>query len=266
MKVHFAKLSATGNDFILFDHVASPAKDYDQTFLEHLCHRQKGVGADGILILEPSEKTDFRMRYFNADGAEAEMCGNGARASAWFAVHNKLAPENCRFEVCDDVYEASVAGDVVSLLMHKPKKTTILPGALEHSDFEEGGFCWVGVPHYVIFSQNLAAVNVEKIGKHYCKHAFFAPHGTNVNFIEIVDERTLKIRTYERGVNAETLACGTGAVASAYISAECKKVEFPVMLYPPGGELVISIDAETDRPRLQGTVSQPFTGEAFANF
>lgn len=259
--IPFAKLSATGNDFILFDN-RQPLFSGDETaFFRGICARQTGVGADGILLIENSESADFSMRYFNADGRESEMCGNGARAAAYYAFLHGIAPQHCRFSVQGVPYEALVEGTSVSLLMHVPTNLRLQPGALESTDFEEGGMGDLGVPHYVLFAENAGGVDVEKTGKFYCEHAFFQPRRTNVNFITINALNELEIRTYERGVDAETLACGTGAVVSAFVAHKTRGLPFPITLKARGGTLTVAIDEASGRPWLHGEVRLPFRGE-----
>lgn len=260
-RLSFTKLSATGNDFVLFDNRSALLTGSETAFLAAICARRTGVGADGVLLIENSDSAHFKMRYFNADGRESEMCGNGARAAAFFAFHRGLAPIHCRFEIWGEMYEAVVEGKTVSLLMHPPVELNLEPRAPQHQGVEEWGRARVGVPHYVLRAEDLASVPVEQIGKFYCEHPFFQPEGTNVNFVmrNVIGE--LEVRTYERGVNAETLSCGTGAVASAYVAHQRLDMAFPITIRTAGGTLTVNLDKRTGRPTLYGEVRMPFTGE-----
>lgn len=261
--ISFIKLSATGNDFILFDNRSRVLRGDEKRFFNQLCARETGIGADGILLIEASSEADFAMRYFNADGRESPMCGNGARASAYFAFHTGLVPAEMRFEVSGQLYEATVQGDRVALLMQEPEGIDLNPGALQHDRFREGGRMTVGVPHYVLMADSLQGVDVEGIGVFYRKHTAFAPLGTNVNFITASENGELTICTYERGVERETLACGTGTVASAYVAHARLGLPFPMIFHARGGTLVVQRDAASGRPLLQGHVRMPFRGEIF---
>ena len=259
--IPFVKLSATGNDFILFDNRDGTLSGDEAHFFNQLCVRETGIGADGILLIETSAVADFKMRYFNADGRESPMCGNGARASAYFAFHTGLAPASMRFEVSGQIYQATVDGDRVALLMQEPEDIDWQPGALEHDGLREGGRMTVGVPHYVLLVEKVDTVDVEGLGQFYRQHPAFAPLGTNVNFIAREADGRLRIRTYERGVERETLACGTGTVASAYVAHTQLGLPFPMTFRARGGTLTVQRDPDSGRPLLQGQVRMPFRGE-----
>jgi len=283
-RVPFFKYSATGNDFILLDNREQRFHGREVALFESLCARKTGIGADGILLIENPRRAAcaFTMRYFNRDGRESEMCGNGARASAYHAAATKLAPAALRFEVSGDLYEARVAGEQVHLLMQTPHDLRLNPGVVasshqsintppaprnagilraEEMNLKEGGFVNTGVPHYVLFSSNIDKLNVAAIGRELRHHPAFAPAGTNVNFVEVLEGSQVKLRTYERGVEEETLACGTGATAAALIAHLRHGLAFPIHLHACGGELVVSRDPQTERLVLQGQVKRIFTGE-----
>jgi len=262
-EIPFTKISATGNDFILFDMIANASADQilQQAFFRAICKRRTGAGADGILLIEKSKIADFKMRYLNADGREVEMCGNGARAAAFYAFHAGHAPVQSKFDVQGVVYEALVEGKAVSLFMHPPEEMALKPGILEHDDIEEGGVARVGVPHYVLLTKSIFDTDVAKLGRFYCHHERFKPAQTNVNFVEINVHNELEIRTWERGVEAETLACGTGAVASAFIASKLHGISFPITLRAAGGTLTVAIDKHKERPLLHGEVKIPYSGK-----
>ncbi|MEK7727907.1 MAG: diaminopimelate epimerase [candidate division KSB1 bacterium] len=285
-RIPFFKYSATGNDFILLDHRRKIFRGDETMLFEKLCARKTGIGADGMLLIEAPRLAccDFTMRYFNRDGRESEMCGNGARASAYHAASTQLAPNAMRFEVSGEVYQAWVDNAEVRLLMQTPRDLRLRPGVVSSfnkkeesknlipnnsplkggialEQLEEGGFVNTGVPHYVLFVANVDQVDVETIGRELRHHPAFAPAGTNVNFVERLAPSHVKLRTYERGVEEETLACGTGATATALLTHLIHGDAFPIRLQTCGGELLVSRDAATERFVLQGHVERVFTGE-----
>lgn len=258
--LHFTKLSATGNDFILFDGRDLALPGDLTSFFRRLCQRRTGVGADGILLIESSPTADFRMRYFNADGRESEMCGNGARAAAYYAARRGIAPPEMRFEVSGHEYHAEVEGNLVRLRMQPPRDLRVDLGVLHEKDLEEGGFVDTGVPHFVIFADDIDRIDVTGIGRKYRHDPAFQPRGTNVDFVKVVSPHSLRVRTYERGVEAETLACGTGVTAAAVIADHLHRVEFPVTIEVLGGRLRLS-RGPGDAPVLEGTVDHIYDGD-----
>jgi diaminopimelate epimerase len=233
----FYKMSGSGNDFILVDNRAAIV---DQENLGHfvasICRRKLSVGADGVILLETSEQADFKWRFFNADGGEAEMCGNGGRCAARLAYLKGIAGPRLSFETKSGVIRAEVTGGRVKLEM--PESTTPdldYPLKAEEEVFTVSSIT-VGVPHVVIWVTDLEASPVFRIGQAIRFHQRYAPAGTNVNFVEQVDDGTLAIRTYERGVEDETLACGTGSVATALIAATKGMAASPAVLHTRGGE------------------------------
>ena len=239
MKIPFMKMSGSGNDFILIDH-REPFLQEDRLkgFIRKACRRRISVGADGLILIERSQKADFKWRFHNADGSEAEMCGNGGRCVARFAYLKGIAGPSLRFETLAGILSARVDGKRVKLEMTKPfglklDETLLVEG-------EEKIFSGIntGVPHAVLFVEDLEGVDIVPIGKAIRFHSNFAPRGTNVNFIRLEKGSQLSIRTYERGVEDETLACGTGAVASALIAAFKGFVKSPVSIKTRGGEVL----------------------------
>jgi len=278
MPVRFAKLSATGNDFILFDNRENLFRGDEERLFRTLCTRRVAIGADGILLIEQSAKRIahsgrepsalsplpsalFTMRYFNRDGRESEMCGNGARASAYYALHHGLAPAEMQFEVSGDLYHAVVTGNRVRLRMQKPWDLDLTPRALEEDRLEEGGYVNTGVPHYVLFTPDVEQVDVAGLGVKYRHHAKFQPAGTNVNFVAIDRASHFCLRTYERGVEEETLACGTGTVAAAVFAHLKKQMPFPIHVTTRGGELTVYGDAPLEKLELEGDVRLVYNGE-----
>ncbi|MFQ5754103.1 MAG: diaminopimelate epimerase, partial [bacterium] len=240
-KIPFFKFSATGNDFILIDNREGIFSGDEIEFFQQICQRRTSIGADGVLLIENSAECDFRMRYFNADGSEA-TCGNGARSAAFFAHHCGIVNQSAVFLVQSERYEAEVKGNMVKLKMPVPRDLMTSVDILEEHDLEEGGFVNTGVPHYVLFGKNIAHIDVDHLGCKYRWHTQFHPEGSNVNFVEVVSQDQIKLRTYERGVENETLSCGTGCVASAYLAAINNKTRLPTEVLTSGGRLRVYRD------------------------
>jgi diaminopimelate epimerase len=242
--LRFTKMNGAGNDFILIDNRKGNI-ELDRSRIAHLCDRHRGVGADGILLLElPANRADFRMRYFNADGGEAEMCGNGARCFARFA--NRVAGTGTKisFETPAGVISAELTGNLVTLQMTEPTDLRLnvkLPLADENKTIH---FINSGVPHVVVSVSAIDDVDVRREGAAIRRHKMFSPNGANVNFVEKRGSRKIAIRTYERGVEDETLACGTGIVASALIFAAMENISGPVRILARGGD-ELEVDFET---------------------
>ena len=234
--LRFTKMNGAGNDFILIDNRAADVH-LDRSQIVRLCDRHRGVGADGILLLEnATNRADFRMRYFNADGGEAEMCGNGARCFARFANKVARAQTKISFETPAGVISAELVGDAVKLHMTEPTDLRLdieLPVANENKTVH---FINSGVPHVVIPVPRIDDVDVRRQGSAIRYHKMFSPRGANVNFIEKRGPKKIAVRTYERGVEDETLACGTGIVASALIFAASEKANGPISVIARGGD------------------------------
>ena len=233
--IAFWKMSGAGNDFIVIDHRKSlvPQERMGEV-VRRICRRKFSVGADGVFFIEPSVNADFRWRFFNADGSEAEMCGNGARCVARFAYMHGIAAARMRFETLAGIVDASVADSQVTIGM-PPAHSLQLDITLEVAGQSLAGHCVnTGVPHLVVFTEQLDDVDVAGLGRTLRHHRLFAPAGTNVNFVE-QGQGGFRIRTYERGVEAETMACGTGVTAAALIAAAKGNAESPVIMETSGG-------------------------------
>ncbi|MDM8544708.1 diaminopimelate epimerase [Desulfococcaceae bacterium HSG9] len=235
-KLPFFKMSGSGNDFIIID---NRAQIVDETRLTQLitgaCRRGMAVGADGLILIEPSDKVDFKWRFFNKDGSIAEMCGNGARCTARFAFLNQIADNKMAFETVAGIVSATVNDDLVKIKMtdpfdFKPDYTI----SLENETLAVSSIN-TGVPHVVIPVDDIETVDVVTLGRKIRYHQEFAPAGTNVNFIALQENGLAAIRTYERGVEEETLACGTGTVASALILAHTFQKRSPVKIMTRSG-------------------------------
>jgi diaminopimelate epimerase len=259
-----------GNDFVLIDHRARFLPEAGQpAFARRVCHRQVGVGADGLILIENSEKADFGWRFYNADGSEPEMCGNGGRCAARFAVLQGLAPAALSFETLAGIIHAQVNGRRVRLEMTgvgglKLEQTIPLDG-----ETLTGHFIRVGVPHVVIPVADLEQVPVTSWGREMRFHALFQPAGTNVDFVSFGGPRELFLRTYERGVEDETLACGTGAVAAALVAARLGRAASPATVHTRGGEaLTVHFQPQGDGftgVALEGEALVVFQGELWAD-
>ncbi len=248
--ISFTKMSGAGNDFIIIDHRAPLIPmEYQPEFVKKVCRRSFSVGADGLIFIENTDKTaiaDFRWRFYNADGSVAEMCGNGARCAARFAYTHGIADASMSFETLAGVIEAQVhSDDTVQLRMTSPhdfrtELKLILDGRERSLSFVN-----TGVPHAVLFMDADEHIPVVEWGKTIRFHPLFQPAGTNVNFVQKVGEDTIKVRTYERGVEDETMACGTGAVASALVATINGLAVSPVQIITSGGEyLTITFDLQ----------------------
>jgi len=240
MKIPFMKMSGSGNDFILIDH-RKPILDEGRMkeFVRKACQRRISVGADGLILIGPSARADFKWRFFNADGSEAEMCGNGGRCAARFAWLKGIAGSTLTFETLAGIISAKVNGKKVKLELTKPYGLKLDETLL--IDGKEWLFSRIntGVPHAVLFLEEIEKVDVLKTGRAFRYHTHFAPSGTNVNFVRLEKDSQLSVRTYERGVEDETLACGTGVVASALLAAFKGWVRSPVSVKTRGGEVLM---------------------------
>jgi diaminopimelate epimerase len=239
MKIPFMKMSGSGNDFILIDHREPYLKENGlKDLVRKVCQRRFSVGADGLILIERSKKADFKWRFYNADGSEPEMCGNGGRCAARFAYLKGIADPSLKFETLAGILSAQVDGKRVKLEMTKPFGLKLDETILIDGDEKIFSCLNTGVPHAVLFVENLEGLDILPIGRAIRYHSFFAPSGTNVDFVQVEKGPQLSIRTYERGVEDETLACGTGAVASALIAAFKGLAKSPVSIKTRGGEVL----------------------------
>lgn len=234
--IRFTKAVATGNDFVIIDNRRLVLRKRLPEFAKSVCDRRRSIGADGLLLLESSRRADFKMRIFNPDGSEAEMCGNGSRCVALYAARKRIAKADMRIETLAGVVEASVKGDLVKAKLPDPKDIKWNLCLMIHKCPYKVSFVESGVPHVVHFVEDLDKIDVKNLGSHMRYHKEFAPAGTNADFVKVVGKNRVKIRTYERGVEDETLACGTGAVAAAIITAESEKLSSPITVETRGGE------------------------------
>jgi diaminopimelate epimerase len=239
VKIPFMKMSGSGNDFILIDHRKPMFKrDQMQAFARKVCRRRVSVGADGLIFIEPSERADFKWQFFNADGSEAEMCGNGGRCAARFAHLKGMTGPSLTFETIAGILSAQVNGMRVKLEMTKPHGFKLDETLVAEGKSISVSSLNTGVPHAVYFVEEVEELDVVRMGRAIRNHPHFAPGGTNVNFVRVGKGSDLNVRTYERGVEDETLACGTGVVASSLISAFKGLVKSPVSVQTRGGEVL----------------------------
>lgn len=255
-QIPFYKYQGAGNDFILIDNRNDDFNDLSQDLVQHLCDRRFGIGADGLMLLQTTENHDFEMLYFNADGREGSMCGNGGRCIVAFARDLGIIKEKADFLAVDGVHEATISGNQVNL------------GMIDVEEFSQNGDVFVlntGSPHYVKTVKNLSDYPVYDEGTRIRNSDLFSLEGINVNFVEL-DGEGYFVRTFERGVEDETLACGTGATAAAIAMAiEHQRIgQISTPMRVMGGQLNISFYREGDKFTevfLQGPANFVFKGE-----
>ena len=237
MELNFWKMNGAGNDFVVVDN-RDQALNLTGEQIALLCNRQRGVGADGLLAVEPAEQgADFRMRYYNADGGEAEMCGNGARCFAKFANHlndNQFA--TIRFETIAGVIGADFLGENVKIQLSEPFGLEMGQDLDIDSERISVHSLNTGVPHAIVFVDDLEGIDIRALGAAIRYHEHFSPAGTNANFVKVNGPGEISIRTYERGVEDETLACGTGMTACALIHHELTGCGSPIRVAVRGGD------------------------------
>ena len=262
--MRFDKYQAAGNDFIIFDNRNGEFPVNDNKLIHKLCDRHFGIGADGLILFEFSEEADFFMRYYNADGAEGSLCGNGSRAIIAWAVQRNLVQTECRFEAYDGIHDAKIishvngnAAAVISVQMNDIEKVV-------HEN--RGIFLDTGSPHYVSIQQvDLGTLDVSSQGRAIRNSEAYKVHGTNVNFVKVNTNDDIDIRTYERGVEAETLACGTGVTAAVIACAEQGLVSEPeCTVNAIGGILKVRFNKNGSGYKniwLQGPAEFVFSGE-----
>lgn len=233
MNIHFYKYQGTGNDFVILNNLD---QKYHLTTdqIQFLCDRRFGIGADGLMLLNPSLQHDFEMKYYNADGRESTMCGNGGRCLVKFAHHQKFRKKQFVFTAIDGLHEAIIQSD--GWVYVKMKDVMSVQKKLGDAVLDTGS------PHYVRPVSDVRNMNVYKEGKAIRNHHEYKEKGINVNFVEKEEEDKIYVRTYERGVENETLSCGTGVVASALVFAHNEAGFNRVNVQTPGGKLAVEFD------------------------
>ncbi|AFK04756.1 Diaminopimelate epimerase [Emticicia oligotrophica DSM 17448] len=249
--IKFYKYQGTGNDFVMIDNRDEkfPAS---QAYIEHLCHRRFGIGADGLILLQNDPNYDFRMVYYNADGKEGSMCGNGGRCTVRFAEDLGIFKDKTKFIAVDGEHLADANEAVIALKMGEVH-------SIERHDFYD--FMNTGSPHYVAFVKGIESFDVYNEGKKIrYSDEWVARGGTNVNFVEVIDNETIYVRTYERGVEDETYSCGTGVTASALSTFLRFGMKSPINVITKGGNLKVSFNENFTDIRLVGPAMKVFDG------
>jgi diaminopimelate epimerase len=266
-KIAFVKMVAAGNDFVVVDAVNLPAVLLKR-LAEKICQRKYGIGADGLLVLAKSRIADALMRIFNPDGSEAEMCGNGARCfSFYLSAKRKAQSAKLKIETRAGIVHSEIRGENVKIKLTDPKEMKLDISIRINNRSLRVNFINTGVPHVVVFVQGLDNIDVAGLGRQIRYHQRFAPRGANVNFVEVLNPKAIKIRTYERGVEGETYACGTGSTAAALITGQklafekTKKID----VFTQSGEVLKVYFTKTKKGFkdvwLEGKVSLVYKGE-----
>ena len=278
--LYFTKLSGAGNDFILFDKKINPGIELSPQIIDKLCKRRTGIGADGILLISDSNDYPFEMRYYNADGSTGSLCGNGARCAIYYGHESgRIAREKIKFIANEIEYSGQVLENgLIKFFLNHPKKIKQNFKIKAANQLITASYADTGSPHIVIkinyvlrdssdpksFYDDLNDFPVLELGKEIRYHKDFAPLGTNVNFIQLQNGE-IKIRSYERGVEDETLACGTGSVAAALISFVQNNLNPPIKIHPKSGdELTVDFKIEDQKVQeisLTGPAQITFKGE-----
>lgn len=258
-KLTFFKYQGTGNDFVMIDNRANFFDKTNNGLIKHLCNRRFGIGGDGLILLENDIETDFKMMYYNADGNESTMCGNGGRCIVAFARDLGIITTNTQFNAVDGLHNAEIIQNGnVALQMIDVAKDTIK----KDTDYT---FLFTGSPHHIEIVEDVAKTNVYDNGKHIRYSAYYQPGGTNVNFVQQLTANHFKIRTYERGVEDETLSCGTGATAAAITMHYLGKTTAnEINIKVQGGDLKVKFDEDENsyyNVMLIGPATQVFKGE-----
>lgn len=251
MNIPFWKMHGAANDFILVDDRDEQFPSADTDWLARIMARRTGIGSDGLLLIQPSDQADFRMRFFNPDGGEAEMCGNGARCIARLAHELDVAPAEMSFDTVAGLIRAEARGEQVRVCMTDP--TDLQRDQVLDIDGEPITFSSIntGVPHVVVTVDHVTEVNIMQLGPAIRYHEAFAPAGTNVNFMSVTGADQLRVRTYERGVENETWACGTGITACGILAGLAGLVQTPVHITAKSGD-VICIDYQAEGENITG--------------
>jgi len=265
MKLKFTKMHGAGNDFVMIDDRVGAVPWEDHFLMAALAARRTGVGCEGIILLQHSDKADFRMRFLNPDGTEVEMCGNGSRCAAAFAHAVGASGKALTMETMCGLVDAQLTGKGVCVWMPEPTKRNYGIEIKIGGETVTGHFINTGVPHFVVPVPNVNNVNVQELGRALRLHAVFAPEGTNVDFVSFRAPNRMTMRTYERGVESESGACGTGAIACAVVAVETMQFTLPAKIKTSSG-YDLTVDGDWRRQKctgltLTGPVKFVFTGE-----
>lgn len=263
--IAFWKMNGSGNDFIIIDNRDHKIADEDMSLLvQRCCRRRESVGADGVILVNESDQYDFAWQYYNADGGEAEMCGNGGRCVSRFAYLKGIAGPEMTFDTLAGPISATVNGRMVKVLMPKPADLELDIDLEPQPGWLSKDYINTGVPHVVVQVRDLAGHPVVEQGRAVRYHERFAPEGTNANFIRVAGPDSLEIRTYERGVEDETLACGTGSIAAALVACTRNLVQSPTKVKTRSGEiLTISFEKngeQVEKVWMEGNTTIAYEG------
>ena len=253
--ISFCKFQGTGNDFIIIDNRAGAYNNLTGMEVSKMCNRHFGIGADGLMLLQNKDGYDFEMIYYNADGNIGSMCGNGGRCMVKFAHDIGIVKLNYHFLAIDGAHDATIENDNYIHLKMKDVNNVNLQESFATLD--------TGSPHYIAFSENIDAIDIVTVGRSIRYSDPFAAEGININFVEKKDDNTIAVRTYERGVENETLSCGTGVTASALVHA-CQAGQNKIKVITLGGVIQVSFEKVSDTSFnnifLSGEVCSVFTG------
>lgn len=265
MNIAFTKMHGAGNDFVMIDDRELRVPWQDHFRMAALAARRTGIGCEGIILVQPSSRADFRMRFLNPDGTEVELCGNGARCVAHFANRIGAARRAMTMETLAGLVDAELTDGGVKIWMPDPNRRCYdVEVAVNDGRLFRGHAIHVGVPHFVVPLDDVASVAIDRDGALLRRHERFAPEGVNVDFVKWLPPNRIQMRTFERGVEAESGACGTGAVASAIVAVETGSFTLPVRVTTSAGfELIVDGDWRTRRCTgltLLGPVKVVFDG------
>lgn len=253
MTIPFVKFQGTGNDFVIIDNRSLFFPSDNLSIIQQLTDRKFGIGADGLMLIENHESVDFRMRYYNADGSES-LCGNGSRCAIKYAQMLRIIENETVFETTDGIHKARIDGDIVHFELRDQ-----LGVQASGDDY----FINNGSPHHIQFVREVKAINVFQEGQKIRYSTNYQPSGTNVNFVEIQSDNEIFVRTYERGVENETLSCGTGVTASA-LAASIKGLIAPIQVKTLGGNLKVDFTVDENQAYrniyLSGPAKKVFSG------
>ncbi|MEI7596202.1 MAG: diaminopimelate epimerase [Bacteroidota bacterium] len=259
--LHFYKYHGTGNDFIIIDDRNNFFDLTNNELVKKLCDRRFGIGADGLMLLQKSVDTDFQMLYYNSDGKPGSMCGNGGRCIVAFAKHLGIINERTTFKAIDGIHNAVI----IDYSENKSIVELEMIDVSEVKSFDNYSILDTGSPHYVQFVDDAESININEIGPAIRYNSIYGKFGVNVNFVELIDSHTLFVRTYERGVEAETLSCGTGVTASALVA--CSKSILggnEIDIITKGGKLSVGFQKNISsfvNVKLKGPAELVFEGE-----
>ncbi|MEA1986166.1 MAG: diaminopimelate epimerase [Candidatus Marinimicrobia bacterium] len=255
-KISFVKLQSTGNDFILFDLQKQKLPDNFISLIPQICDRHLGIGADGILLIDKNNSYPFKMTFYNADGSKGKFCGNGSRALVKYAFENNLCSKKGTFIADDGIHDFNIDNESIEVSISA--KTDFTKFQFEN---ELHYLYKIGVNHFVIPTENVENFNVVKRGKYLHDHQKYKKINPNFNFIKQISDSKIKIRTYENGVNDETLSCATGSIASSIFANSFFNMEYPIVAISEGGNIII--DKRENKFWLKGKTEITYNGEYF---